>query len=415
MSNSALLKKWKHPSILLCSIGISNVGEWIYFIALNLMVLSITESPLAVGALYMIRPLATLFTNLWAGSLIDRLQKRNLMVFLDVFRGGLLVLLPLSSSIWYIFAVVFVFSMASSIFRPTAMVFITKLVPVALRPRFNSLHSLISSGAFLIGPATAGILFLIASPEVAIYINAIALIFSGIITLLIPSMEDERDPLSVNHRMSMEELNKDWHVVIKFYRENFYVMLICLLFGIVIIVFASAVDSLEASFATLVLHLSEGEYGVLVSIAGAGIIVGAIINTLVVTKVKVSVMIGFGAVGTCLGYMIYAFSHSFLQAAVGFFVLAFFLAFANTGFSTFYQNNISSGVMGRVGSFNDFIQAVLVIVMTAIVAVAAEYTSIQVVVIVSVLFMAALSLMLCLCIFKPTKSKYYDIGAGNTL
>lgn len=71
------LKSWRYPIILLSSIGISSIGDWIYFIALNLIVLNLTESALAVSGLYIVRALSTLFTNFWSGSLIDRFNKNT--------------------------------------------------------------------------------------------------------------------------------------------------------------------------------------------------------------------------------------------------------------------------------------------------------------------------------------------------
>ena len=73
------MRKWKYPLLLLAGIGISNVGGWIYLIALNLIVLDEWGSPLAVVILYVLKPVAALLTNGWAGSLIDRVNKRNLM------------------------------------------------------------------------------------------------------------------------------------------------------------------------------------------------------------------------------------------------------------------------------------------------------------------------------------------------
>lgn len=84
---------WKYPAILLCGIGISNFGAWVYFIALNLIVLDLTKSPLAVAGLYIVKPLATLFTNVWAGSVIDRMNKRTVMITLDLIRAALIALL----------------------------------------------------------------------------------------------------------------------------------------------------------------------------------------------------------------------------------------------------------------------------------------------------------------------------------
>ncbi len=411
------LASWKYPSILLLGIGISNVGEWIYFISLNLIVLDMTGSPLAVSGLYIIKPLATLFTNFWAGSIIDRLNKRKLMVFLDIFRAVFIALLPFMSSITLIYLVVFIINMASSMFGPTSMTYITKLIPQEQRKQFNSLHSLVTSGAFLIGPAFAGLLFFIGTPIFAIYTNAIALFISGMITLLMPDIEKQTVVSSTNNKLSMEIIKKDWYAVVEFSRGSSYIMMIYFLFSCVMVIMASAIDSLEAAFAKEVLFLSDSEYGFLVTIAGAGIVVGALINSLIVKKLETSLLIGLGSVLVSIGYIIYAFSSSFIIAAVGFFILAFFIAYANTGFLTFFQNNIPVDVMGRIGSAYGLIQAILVITATSIMGVAAQITSIQTVVVIGVLVMMILSITLCIFSLLPSKKQFYkaEVKANGTI
>ena len=91
--------KWKNPLLLLLGIGVSNLGAWIYLIALNLIVLDMTGSPLAVSILYILIPIATLCTNFWSGSFIDRLNKKNLMISLDVVRALFIFLLPFMDSL----------------------------------------------------------------------------------------------------------------------------------------------------------------------------------------------------------------------------------------------------------------------------------------------------------------------------
>lgn len=92
MKISRMLIHWKNSLLLLLGIGISNIGDWIYLIALNLIVLDMTHSPLAVTVLYILKPAATLLTNFWAGSYIDRLNKRHLMIIFDFLRAGLIAL-----------------------------------------------------------------------------------------------------------------------------------------------------------------------------------------------------------------------------------------------------------------------------------------------------------------------------------
>lgn len=404
---------WKYPFILLIGIGVSNVGEWIYFIALNLIVLDMTDSPLAVSVLYIIKPLASLVTNFWAGSMIDRINKRKLMVFLDLFRAVFIAFLPFMSSISLIYIVVFIINMASSMFGPASMIYITKLIPQEKRKHFNSLHSLVTSGAFLIGPAVAGLLFFIGTPIFAIYINALALFISGIITLLMPNIEKQTVASLPDNRLSIAVIKNDWISVVEFSQRSRYIMLIYFFFSCVMVVMASAVDSLEAAFAKEVLFLSDSEYGFLVTIAGAGIIVGSIINSLIVKKLDTSILIGMGTVLVSTGYIIYAFSNSFLVAAIGFFILAFFIAYANTGFLTFYQNNIPVDVMGRIGSVYSLIQAILVITITGIMGVAAQITSIETVVISGVLIMMILSIILCAFSLIPANKQFYEGEAAE--
>lgn len=50
------------------------------------------------------------------------------------------------------------------------------------------------------------------------------------------------------------------------------------------VVMMTATNSLEVAFATRILSLSEGEYGILVSIAGAGVLVGSLSNVIINEK-----------------------------------------------------------------------------------------------------------------------------------
>ena len=400
---------WKYPSILLFGIGLSNFGAWVYLIALNLIVLDMTKSPLAVAGLYIVKPMAVLLTNFWAGSAIDRMNKRNLMVVLDLFRAVLIAVLPFTSSIWIIYSIVLVINMAGAMFEPASMTYITKLIPPEKRQRFNSLRSLIDSGAFLIGPAIAGILFMIGTPTAAIYINAAALFLSGMVTLMMPNLEKSVSFGESKSDLTWPMIREDWNAVLKFSRKSSYIMVIFFLFSCMMVM-AAAIDSQEASFAKAVLYLTDSEYGFLVSIAGAGIITGAAINTLVVKKVKTSFLIGGGSVLVSVGYLIYAFSSSFTIAAAGFFVLAFFLAFANTGFHTFVQNNIPVEMMGRIVSIYGLFEAILIIAATAIIGIAAQILPIQTIVIAAVFVMLAISILLFKLCVKPAVKENFGLA-----
>ncbi|MGI8351901.1 MFS transporter [Niallia circulans] len=400
-----LVKSWKYPSILLSSIGISSIGEWVYFIALNLIVLD-RMGVLAVSGLYILRALSAFFTNFWSGSLIDRLNKKHLMVLLNIFQAVFIALLPSLSSLSAIYTIVFFINVASSMYEQTSVPYITKLIPPDQRKRFNSLRSLIDSGAFVIGPAIAGMLFMIGTPNFAIYSNAIALFISALITLILPNIERNDFIETEDKKISLKILRQDWRLVVDFSRNHLYIIIIYLLFS-TIMVLATAVDSLEAAFSREVLLLSERDYGFLVSIAGAGIIVGALVNIIIVKKVATSWLIGLGSLMVSVGYMIYAFSANFLIAAIGFFVLSFSMAFLNTGFNTFYQKNIPVHVMGRVGSVYRCIEAFFIIISTILFGIMAEMISIKSVIILGSIIMFAVTIILFIFNTRPSKAAFY--------
>ncbi|MEB8659305.1 MFS transporter, partial [Bacillus cereus] len=395
------------PLLLLSGVGIANLGAWIYLIALNVLVYHMGGSALAVATLYVIKPLATLFTNAWSGSMIDRLNKRKLMIHLDIYRALFIAILPLLPSLWIVYVFVFFISMASAIYEPTAMTYMTKLIPVEQRQRFNSLRSLIGSGASLIGPAIAGVLLIASTPDFAIYINAIAFLLSGFITLLLPNLDKKKDSDTTSNTLSLTVLKKDWITVINFSRKHVYVVCVYFLFQSMFVL-ATATDSLELSFAKEVLLLTDSEYGFLVSIAGAGFILGAITNTILSKKLAPSLLIGIGSLFIAIGYLIYAFSNVFLIAAIGFFILSFSMAYANTGFYTFYQNNIPVHMMGRIGSIYGLVIAIVTIFITILSGVATQFISIQLVVIVGSLIMLFITIVLCVFTLFPSQSKLYS-------
>ncbi|MGL4819917.1 MAG: MFS transporter, partial [Bacilli bacterium] len=322
-------------AVLLFAIGVSNVGDWIYLIALNLIIFDMTQSVLAVTVLYVLRPVAALVTNLWAGSVIDRANKRNVMVVLDVIRGALIMVMPLITSVSFIFILVFLVNMASAIFHPTSTTYITKLVPESERLRFNAIRSLLQSGGFITGPAIAGLLFLVGSPMFAILMNAFSFIISGLVTRTLPNVDEDVTETTKGERIHFALIRNDVFDVLKYSRQKGVVMIVIALFYALMIL-TTAVDSLEAVFAKSVLGLSNNSYGLLVSIAGIGIALGAMLNTLFSKRLHPNFIMVIGAIFLGVGYAIYAFSNTFLVAAYGFFILSFALAFANTGFDTFF-------------------------------------------------------------------------------
>ncbi|PWU70055.1 MFS transporter [Gracilibacillus dipsosauri] len=396
--------KWKNPLLLLFGIGVSNLGAWIYLIALNLIILDRTGSPFAVSVLYILIPIATLCTNFWSGSFIDRLNKRNLMIFLDFLRAFLIYLLPYMDSLVLIYLWVFIINLASSIFEPTSTVYMTKLIPKTDRQRFNALRNFIHSTGFILGPSIAGVLFILGSPYLAIQLNSLALGISAVIIFLLPKLELGGKTVE---KVSLRVIRNDWRELVIFSKSNRHTTFVYVLFS-GFTVFMTVLDSLEAAFATKVLSLSESAYGFLVSVAGIGVIVGSLTNALFTSRLKINILIGFGAIFTPVGYLIFAFSQNFIWASIGFFTLTFALSFANTGFITFYQNNVPTEIMGRLSSALSVLEALLIIIFTGIVGIFSELHGIRFIYIIGSFAFMVLGLFMNLVVLGKSKKAFYQ-------
>ncbi|QKS72574.1 MFS transporter [Paenalkalicoccus suaedae] len=400
---------WKAPFLLLVGVGISNIGAWVYLLALNILVFTMTGSPFAVAVLYMLIPLASLATDVWAGSFIDRLNKRTMMIGLDVVRAGLILCVAFVDSLVVIYVLVFLINMASSIFESTSLVYMTKLVPGENRQRFNSLRNFIQSSGFIIGPSVAGILFVVSSPETAIVVNAVALLVSAFIIILLPDLDPRKED-EVFERVTFAVVKEDLRTVLAFGRSNGYVTWVYVLFGM-FGVFLAGIDSLEVAFATSVLLFSESAYGFLVGIAGLGMVVGSLVNAGFAARLRVSVLMGVGAVVTPVGYLVFAFAESFLVAAIGFFVLTFAMTFAHVGFLTFYQARIPVEILGRFTNLVGMIEAVGAIVVVFGVGVLAEWLGIRAVYVGSSVAFLALGVYVCRVVIGVREEERVRVSA----
>lgn len=397
----------KNSSILLLlGIGTSTLGGFIYLVAINILVIKLTGSPAAVAGLWIMGPIASILTKFWSGSLVDRMNNRRLMIITDIIRAILVIIIPFFTTLWLIYVCLFFLSVARAFFEPTSMKYITSLVPQEQRKQFNSFRSLITSGAFLVGPAIAGVLLIFTSAQFAIWISAVLFVISTFILYLLPNLESQGQS-EQSQTLSLKVLMNDWGHVIQFSRKNAYIVKVYFLVQL-FFVMALGMDAQEVVFTQKVLGLSEADYGFLISITGIGAILGAATVSVFAKKLSLRLLMGIGFLIVALGYIIYAFSFSFMSVAIGFIILGYFYAFANTGFMTFYQNNVPINMMGRILSVFGTFQSVFQIVFIMLIGFTGEIIPLRYSIVVASLLVLFTSLLLIMMIYHPSRKIYYN-------
>lgn len=403
-----ILQGWKNPLLYISGIGISNLGNWIYLVAINLLVLDMTGSPAAVAALFVIRPIAVLLTNSWSGGIIDRANKRTLMIGVDLARGVLVAAIPLLDSIWAIYGVMFMISMAGAFFGPGSMVYVTKLIAPEQRKRFNAWTGFASSGAALVGPAVSGLLIMYFSTTASILINAASFLVCAFLISLLPDVDQRSDTSVVTSgSRGFAAVGGDWKAVFSFARSAPYFMTIYLLFQTVMML-SFALDSQEATFIIQVIGLADRDYGLLVSVAGAGYLAGSACAAFVSGRVPLRMYISAGVLLSSAGYALFYSASGILAAAIGFIVFGFFSSFANAGYTTFYQNSVPVGIMGRFGSIASLLEGGAQIALTLLLGAAAEIFRLQTVSLIAAGLAIAVSIVLFAAVYSPGRRSHYE-------
>lgn len=327
------------------------------------------------------------------------------MMGTDIIRASLVAVIPFFGSVWLIYVCIFFLSISKSFFEPAALTFITNVVPEKSRKQFNSFRSLITSSAFLIGPAISGVLLLVTSVNLSIWINAFSFLISAFMVYLLPDVNS--DIGQVKDKPSFELLKRDWKEVFSFSRSHLFIVKVYFLAQIFMIV-ALGMDAQEVVFTQQVLNLSETDYGLLISLTGIGAILGATTVSFIATKLSIKSLMASGYVMVAIGYLIYAFSFSFWTVAIGFMVLGFFNSFSGTGFMTFYQNNVPVHMMGRISSIYGIFQSFLQVIFILLIGFTGDIIPVRYSIIAASSLMFVLSLWQMKLILMPSKSTYFQ-------
>ncbi len=398
------LKEWRNPAKLLISLGIADIGDFIYLVAINIIVYQMTGSAAAVAGLWIIGPIVNILTKFWTGSFIDYRSKKKVIIITYLLRAVFIATIPFAPNIAGIYGILILLSVAKSFFGPSSVTYTTMLVPKEKRKRFNSLRSVASSGAFIIGPAIAGALILFSSIGMTLWINSIFFVMAAFLLAGLPDKEAiDRETIP---SLTFKQVRNDFTVVTEFLSKNKYIAFIYLSF-ILVMIFSFAMDAQEVVFTQQVIGLSEVDYSLLISITGIGSVSGGILLSVFSSKLSLRVMIAAGILMTAAGYVIYAFSGSFLTIMAGFLILGFFNVFMNAGIATFYQNNIPVALMGRVTSIFQLFQSVIQVMFILGIGILADFISLRITIVMLALTMLLATIIFIYFVLKPDKAKFF--------
>jgi dTMP kinase len=182
----------------------SSVGTLLAAVALAIDVKDRTSSSphsgLWVGAVLVVEFLPTILVGLLLGPLLDRLERRSLMIAADALRVGVFVALPFAPNAATVVGLAAVAGLATGFFRPAVYAGVPNLVPEEELPVANALLQTVENLSWAIGPVLGGVLTAAAGPSAAYWINAVSFVVSiALIARIPPRLLQSERALSRGH------------------------------------------------------------------------------------------------------------------------------------------------------------------------------------------------------------------------
>jgi MFS family permease len=143
--------------------GISQVGNWLTLVAQTLLVLELTDSGIALGALAAAQFGPVLVLGAWAGLVADRSDKRRLLMIVQMCamaQSFLLAALAFSDDppLVPLYAVAVLGGVCMAFDNPARRSFVVEMVPPDGINNAVSLNSALMTSSRVVGPALAGLL-----------------------------------------------------------------------------------------------------------------------------------------------------------------------------------------------------------------------------------------------------------------
>jgi MFS family permease len=161
--------------------GVSLVGTWMQMIAQSWLVLELTHSSVALGAIVAVQTLPVLVLGPYGGVVADRVDKRRLMVALQTLMGVQALVLGVLTvtgvvRFWQIAVLAGLLGLNSAFENPARQTFILEMVgPEHLRNAV-SLNSVLVNAARTVGPAVAGVLIATVGVGVCFLANGVSFV-----------------------------------------------------------------------------------------------------------------------------------------------------------------------------------------------------------------------------------------------
>jgi predicted MFS family arabinose efflux permease len=336
--------------LFLTSSTVSQLGDWALLLALPFYVYQRTGSVVSTGALVAVELLPRLLLSSAAGVLVDRWDRRRIMVGADLFRALLLLalLLPAAGApLWIIYVVAVLEVSAAQLFVPAE----GSLLPSIVRHEgsllaANSALSTSLAVTKLAGPPLGGLLFVTLGLGGSALVDSASFVLSALAILAIrpgrrASATERTEPTA--RTSFLDELRQGIAAI----AGDRLVAALCLTLGVVMIT-QGLLETVVIPFVSGVLHFNAVQFGLIAGAQGLGSLLGALGSGALSRFLTSGRILGIALLLSGLFLAGFAFARSLPLSATFLFLFSAPMVVAAAWSETYYQQRVHDGVLGRV-------------------------------------------------------------------
>ncbi|BCS80823.1 MFS transporter [Anaerocellum diazotrophicum] len=338
------MKKNRNAINLLCSQFISEIGNWIDRVALLTLVYNVSKSSLQMSILSILILSPAIIFGIPFGKIIDLSNKKTILVFGDISRALLVILLPYFTN--YVFLIVFIISSVTAIYENTRNSIIPELTTKEEIRKINSLSSSLNSIMMVIGPSIGGLLTSYLNLKYCFFIDSFTFLVSAIFI----------SQISYHKYESTENKSKNIRYLefLKYLKSNFIIKSLIILNGLIGL-FAGILNGLLIVYVINYLHTDSKGYGFILTSKGTAMVITSLYVYKYIKTIKNETLLLTGVIGIGISTTLFSLSNIFVFALFIHFVNGICNSFYAIARTTIIQENCNKKLLGRVFSFNSIV------------------------------------------------------------
>lgn len=329
--------------------SISYFGDSLTLFGLMFLVQRLTGNAAGVAGILIAMMLPMLVVGLGAGVWVDRLDRKQVMIWSDVLRALLVpffLLVRSAEQVWMLYVVAFLIASISSFFAPARGALVPKVVGPDNLMAANSIGETSRVLFGVLGTATAGVLVGVFDGFTVVFtVDALTFIFSAVLVSRIRTSGRIDRPADAEAPSALSEFTAGMRVI-----RRSRLLGGMLMGASITMIGLGGVNALLVPFVVGDLGLAETWFGLLEAAQTTSMVLAGALAAVIATKLKPTkvIPIALGAVGVVV--VLFSGVDSVWQLGLLLFFVGWFVSPLQAAFATLLQTETPPELLGRTGA-----------------------------------------------------------------